>query len=118
MSCFASSRMQQAFAAPNLSRRPSRAAAVTVQANKLIKGANRPAVSKKASAKKAFELNLQKLYTDAEFLPGRQIGPVEVAAKSGDCCGVFTASDKLTCCALLQSIKSSMALPYTVVYQA
>jgi hypothetical protein len=81
--------MQQAFAAPNLSKRPSRAAAVTVQANKLIKGANRPAVGKKASPKKAFELNLQKLYTDAEFLPGRQIGPVEVAAKSGDCCRVL-----------------------------
>ena len=64
----------------------SRAAAVTVQANKLIKGANRPNTSKKAgSVKKGqlFELNLQKLCTDTEYIPSRQVGPVEVTTTSG-----------------------------------
>lgn len=77
--------MPHAFAAPGLGSRPlGRAKAVTVQANKLIKGANRPATSKKGGSKKqAFDLNLQKLCSDPEYLPARQIGPVELAVKSG-----------------------------------
>lgn len=64
----------------------SRAAAVTVHANKLIKGANRPASSKKgggASKSHTVELNLQKLVCDSSYIPTRQVGAVEVAAKAG-----------------------------------
>lgn len=78
----------RALAVPSLMRSPgsSRAATVTVHCNKLIKGANRPAASSKkgGSGKKGqLELNLQKLCTDSEYVPSRQIGPVEVAVKSG-----------------------------------
>jgi len=61
-----------------------RAAAVVTVA-KLIKAANRPASSKKGGiAKKPFELNVQKLCTDSEYVPTRQVGPVDVTVKSGE----------------------------------
>jgi hypothetical protein len=59
-----------------------------VQANKLIKGANRPVSRKNSSipSKKSqsFDLNLQRLCTEQDYLPARQIGPVDVAVKSGE----------------------------------
>jgi hypothetical protein len=58
---------------------------VTVLANKLIPGANRPRQSTKGGSKKqSFELNQQRVCTDSEFVPARQIGPVEVVTKSGE----------------------------------
>lgn len=62
-----------------------RAAVVTVA--KLIKAANRPASSKKGGISKKgqpFELNVQKLCTDSEYIPTRQVGPVDVTVKSGE----------------------------------
>lgn len=72
---------------PAPSRAWSRKHCCSVSANKLIKGANRPTTSKKGSGSKKnqnFELNLQRLCTDPEYVPNRQIGPVEVATKSGE----------------------------------
>lgn len=58
---------------------------MTVHANKLIAGANRPRQSTKGGSKRqVFELNLQRVCTDPEFVPARQIGPVELVTKSGE----------------------------------
>lgn len=61
---------------------------MVVQANKLIKGANRPVSRKNSSipSKKSqsFDINLQRLCTEPDYLPARQIGPVDVAVKSGE----------------------------------
>jgi hypothetical protein len=74
-------------AGPIACKRSSRAA-VVVQANKLIKGANRPVSRKNSSTpskkSQSFEINLQRLCKEPDYLPARQIGPVDVAVKSGE----------------------------------
>lgn len=70
---------------------------MTVHANKLIAGANRPRQSTKGGSKRqVFELNLQRVCTDPEFVPARQIGPVELVTKSGE---GTTGGGKLTAAA-------------------
>lgn len=91
------------------SSRAGRRTAVIVQANKLIKGGNRPRESGKGGAggssskqSRSIELNLQRLATDPEFLPERAIGPAELASNiPGGCDGARATFGEATWSLLL-----------------